>query len=180
MENNYEMLQNEENVLAGTVGALLFSLVGGVLWFGLYQAGYLAAISGLVGVICAIKGYAVFAKKESVKGIVISIIASVIVLLIAWYLCLSKDVLSAYKEWYSQGLVDFVPSFSECVKSAYVFLEEPEIAAEYIKDLVLGLLLCAIGSGRYIVKSIGRIKSQNDALNTNTLNTYSAENTDGE
>ena len=55
-----------ENVLAGTVGAFLFALVGGVLWYVLYQIGFLAAISGIVGVICAIKGYSFFAKRESI------------------------------------------------------------------------------------------------------------------
>ena len=34
-----------ENRLAGTVGALLFSLAGGVVYFLLYQVGYIAAIS---------------------------------------------------------------------------------------------------------------------------------------
>ena len=38
-----------ENRLAGTVGALLFSLAGGVVYFLLYQVGYIAAISGLIG-----------------------------------------------------------------------------------------------------------------------------------
>ena len=72
-----------ENVLAGIVGAFLFSLAGGVLWYVLYMIGILAAISGLVGAICAIKGYSLFAKKESVKGIVISVILSLVVMVIA-------------------------------------------------------------------------------------------------
>ncbi|MBO5767302.1 MAG: hypothetical protein J6R49_02135, partial [Clostridia bacterium] len=56
----------QENVLAGIVGALLFSLAGGIVWFLLYQIGFLAAISGIIGVVCAIKGYAIFGKRESV------------------------------------------------------------------------------------------------------------------
>ena len=59
MKNNQNDIQ--ENVLSGIVGAFLFSLIGGILWFVLYQIGYLAAISGLVGVICAVKGYTFFA-----------------------------------------------------------------------------------------------------------------------
>ena len=35
----------EENVLFGVIGAFLFSLVGGVLYYVLYQIGYLAAHS---------------------------------------------------------------------------------------------------------------------------------------
>jgi hypothetical protein len=63
--------QKQENVVAGIFGALLFSLAGGIIWFLLYQIGYLAAISGIVGVICAIKGYGIFGKRESVKGVII-------------------------------------------------------------------------------------------------------------
>ena len=87
--NSTPMVQ-EENVLAGVVGAFLFALVGGALWFVLYQIGYLAAISGLVGVICAIKGYSFFSKKESTKGVVIATIMAVLVLVIAWYLCIGS------------------------------------------------------------------------------------------
>ena len=43
----------KENVLLGIVGALLFSLAGTVTYFVLYQLGYLAALSGIVAVICA-------------------------------------------------------------------------------------------------------------------------------
>ena len=64
MNNNSTFVQEQENVLAGVVGAFLFSLVGGILWFVLYQIGYLAAVSGLVGVICAVKGYTFFANKK--------------------------------------------------------------------------------------------------------------------
>ena len=53
--NNKPTTANE-NVLAGVVGAFLFSLVGGILWFVLYQIGYVASVSGLVGVVCAVKG----------------------------------------------------------------------------------------------------------------------------
>jgi len=74
----------KENVLAGIVGAFLFSLAGGVLWFLLYQIGFVAGISGLVGAVCAIKGYSVFAKKESTKGIIISLIVTLVVMIIAW------------------------------------------------------------------------------------------------
>ena len=63
----------KENVLFGIVGAFLFALVGGILYYVLYQIGFLASISGLVCVICAIKGYSFFAKRESIRGIVISI-----------------------------------------------------------------------------------------------------------
>lgn len=170
MDNNYNTIPEKENVLAGTVGALLFSLVGGILWFVLYQFGRLAAISGLVGVICSIKGYTFFAKKESFKGIIIAIIAALVVLLIAWYLCLAKDVYDAHQEWYNSGLILSPISFTESVKTAHLYLEDSEIAGAYLTDLGIGLLLCAVGSASYIATAVKRIKLAKEAAQEQPYN----------
>ena len=156
MDNNTNTVQ--ENVLAGPVGALLFSLVGGILWFLLYQVGFFAGISGLAGVVCAIKGYSIFAKKESMKGIIISVAASVVVMVLAWYLCLSLDLVNAYQEWYNAGEIDYTITFPEAVSNAYLFLSEPEIAGAYIKDLVIGLALCAVGAFSFVKYSINKVR----------------------
>ncbi|MBR2622551.1 MAG: hypothetical protein IKC97_09330 [Clostridia bacterium] len=149
----------KENVLAGIVGAFLFALAGGALWFGLYMVGFIASISGLVGAICAIKGYTVFAKKESVKGIVISVIMALLVMVIAWYFCLAYDVYDAYKLWFEEGEVDFTVTFFEAVRGAHLFLTDPEIGPAYFKDLALGLLFCIIGGGSYVVNKIKNAKA---------------------
>lgn len=156
MENNVSV---KENVLAGIIGAFLFALVGGVLWFVLYQVGYLAAISGIVGVICAIRGYSFFAKKESVKGIVISVIMAVIVILIAWYACISYDIYLAYQEWYKAGEVDFSFTFFESVRLVPYFLQDTEFLVAYLKDLIIGLILCAVGCVSYIIKATKKVKN---------------------
>ena len=153
----------KENVLAGLVGALLFALAGGELWFLLYQVGFMAGISGLVGVICAIKGYSVFAKRESLKGIILAIIAAVVVMVIAWYMCLSLDVFRAYQDWYEAGEVDYTITFGEAVGGAYLFLEEPDIALAYLKDLGIGLLLCVVGAYRSVSNALKRVKQEKEA-----------------
>lgn len=163
MKDKTNIIPAEENVIAGTVGALLFSLVGGILWYVLYQVGYLAAISGIVGVICAVKGYSFFGKKESIKGIVISVIAAVIVIVIAWYLCLANDVYSAYQAWYENGEIDYTVTFADAVRGAHYYLEEPDIAAGYFKDLAIGLLLCVVGSVSYIITAVKRVKAEKQA-----------------
>lgn len=163
MEENVNPIVEKEDVLAGAVGALLFALVGGVVWFLLYQLGFLAGISGLVGVICAIKGYNFFSKKESLKGVIIAIVAAVVVMVLAWYLCLSMDVYEAYQEWYAAGEVDFTLTFAESVRGAVLFLAEPEIAAAYLKDLGIGLLLCAVGSFRFVTNAIQNVKQEKEA-----------------
>lgn len=153
---NQEPMERE-NVLAGTVGALLFSLVGGVLWYVLYQVGFLAGISGIVGVICAIKGYSVFAKRESKKGVIISLICAVVVMILAWYLCLASDVYLAYQEWYEAGDVDFTVTFFEAVRGAYLFLQDSEIATGYFTDLAIGLGLCVVGAARNVIEAFKRV-----------------------
>lgn len=59
--------------------------------------------SGLIGVICAFKGYEVFAKKLSKFGCIISVVMALLVIILAWYCCLAKDVYSAYQSWFADG-----------------------------------------------------------------------------
>lgn len=161
-----EINDTEENIVAGAVGALLFALAGGVLWYVLYQIGYIASISGFIGIICAMKGYSFFAKRESKKGIIISIIAAVVVLVIAWYLCLANDVYVAYQEWFTAGEVDYAPTFFESVRGAYVFLGEPDVADSYFGDLFMGLFFCALGAVSSIINAFKKLKAEKAAAET--------------
>ena len=160
MNNNATM--EKENILAGVVGAFLFSLVGGILWFVLYQVGYLAAISGLIGVVCAVKGYTFFAKTkdESVRCVIISIITTVIVLAISWYLCVAFDIYNVYQEWFAAGEVDFTYTFFESVQVVPYFFEDSEILIAYLKDLGLGLLFAGLGVVYYLSIREKRMKKQ--------------------
>ena len=153
LKQNYEK-EVRENVVAGIVGAFLFGLAGGVLWFVIYLLGFIAGISGLIGAVCAIKGYSVFAKKESVKGIIISVIIALLIIVLAWYLCLSYDVCIAYQDWYEAGEIDYTLTYFESVQVAHYFLSEPEIGPAYWGDLGMGLLFCVIGGGSYVVNKI--------------------------
>lgn len=137
--------RTEENRIAGTLGAFLFALAGGLVYFALWQVGFIAAICGAIAVICAMKGYKLFAKKESLYGVVTSVVVSVLVIAIAWYFCLAFDVYDAYKEWYAAGEVEAPVSFLEALLGAHVFLRDPEIAIEYVTNLVIGIALCAVG-----------------------------------
>lgn len=161
MTNNIE-IREKENVLAGIVGAFLFALAGGVLWFILYQVNFIAGISGIVAVVCAIKGYSLFAKKESLKGVIISVLAAILVIVAAWYLCLSMDVYKAYQEWYAAGEVDFTVTFGEAVRGAYLFLSEGEILTSYLLDLGIGFALCCVGAYRSIANAVIRVKQEKE------------------
>ena len=153
-------LNDNGKILPGIIGAFLFSLVGGILWFVLYQIGYVASISGLIGVICAVKGYTFFAKtkNESTLCIVISAVMTAIVLALSWYFCVGYDIYLAYQDWFAAGEVDFTLTFFESVNSIPYFFEDKEILVAYLKDLGLGLLFAVLGVVYYLA---AREKKQN-------------------
>ncbi len=160
----YEQQEIIEHKLAGTFGALLFALAGGIVYFLLYQLGYLASLSGLIAIVCALKGYKLFAKKESTYGIVISVVMSILVIVLAWYACLSKDVYDAYIEWESNGVIDYTLTYWESVQVAYLYLEG-EVAGSYFGDLAISLLLCIVGcftTVRAAAKRTKAAKAQDD------------------
>ena len=162
--NKQGLYQNEnteirENVIADIVGAFLFSLVGGVLWFVIYLLGFIAGISGLVGAVCAIKGYSIFAKKESTKGIIISVIISLLVIVAAWYMCFAYDIYVAYQDWFAAGEIDFTLTFADSVYNVPYFLSDSEVGPAYIKDLIFGIVFCIIGGGSYVFGKIKNIKN---------------------
>ena len=103
-----------------------------------------------------------FAKKESLKGIIISIIAAVVIMIVAWYLCLSTDVYNAYQDWYANGEVGYTITFAEAERGAYLFLEDTNIAMAYLKDLGIGLLLCVVGAFRFVSDAIRRMKQEKE------------------
>ena len=157
MEN--KTLEQNENMIAGIVGAFLFSLAGGVIYFLLYMVGYIASISGLVGVVCAIKGYTIFAKKESIKGIVIASLIALLVMVLAWYFSLSYSIYDSYQTYFANGEVGFTVSFLDAVRVTPDFLAVDEVAAECFKDLALSLLFGVIGAGGYVYTKIKNAKN---------------------
>lgn len=158
-----EQVEYRENVVAGLVGAFLFSLIGGILWFVIYMFGFLAGISGLIGVICAIKGYAIFAKKESTKGVILSSVIALLVMVIAWYMSISYELYDAYQMWFANGEIDFTLTFFESVYAVPYYLFDPEIGMYYWRDLAIGLVLCVIGAASYVYNRIRNIKAEAQA-----------------
>lgn len=146
----------EENVLFGIIGAFLFSLVGGLLYVLLDRIGFIAAISGLVAVVCAIKGYTFFAKKETKRGTVISVIIAALVIILAWYVSFCIDLTQAYQSWFEAGEVDYVPTFFECMRYGFYFLIDN---TSYFINLALGLGLGALGCASYISNKLKREKA---------------------
>ncbi len=170
----------KERYLPGLIGAFIFSLAGGAAWYLLYQFGYLAGLSGVIGILCAVKGYKVFGKKESVKGVVSAVIISTVVIVLAWYLCIATDIAKAYDEWYKSGEVYYQLTPMEYVKSAWTFLTKLEFVdgasvydaestrAGYFGDLAIGLILCVVCSFSAVKVAIKNAKNDGAAETAST------------
>ncbi len=136
---NRKAKEGSGNVIGGIVGAFLGSLLGVILWVLIYQLGYISAIAGAVMVICALKGYEMLGGKLNTKGIVISCIISVLMVLVAEQTSLSIEIYNAYIDYYDI-------TFFDAFRSAPSFLEEPDIKAAVIGDLAIGYILMAVGA----------------------------------
>ncbi len=132
--------QVHENVIAGAVGAFLFALIGGILYFIVYQFGYIAGICGLIIVVLSMFGYGLFSgNKSSLKGTVIAIIMSILSIVLAEYLSLSYVIYDVYK-------TDLSITFFEAVQMTPDFLSEPDVMTAFLKDLGIALVLGAVAS----------------------------------
>jgi len=154
-----------ENIVAGTVGALLFSLVGAVLYFIIYQIGYIAGICGLITVVCAIKGYAFFGKRESVKGIVIAIAISVVMLLVAEYISIAYTIYNDFNALYEAGQLEFKITLADAIRGTMSYiLEFPEMMSAVIRDVLIMLALSAVGAFSSVKNAIIAAKVNNRNL----------------
>lgn len=130
-----------ENIIAGVVGAFLFALLGGVLYFLIYQLGIIAGVCGLVMFVLANFGYNLFAKpgnKNSTVGLVVSIIAMAVMIYLSEYFCISFEIFQIYKD---QGITIF-----DAIRAMPSFLEEPAIKDAFAGDLVFAYIFGVIAS----------------------------------
>ena len=103
--------------------------------------------------------------------IIISVIMTLLVMVLAWYLCLGYDVYMVHQEWFALEEIDYTYTFFESVRFAPEFLsyQDSEIISSYLIDLGLGLLFCVGGGGSYVYNKIKRSK-QNPTVEINTSN----------
>ena len=139
-----------ENVLGGIVGACIFSLGGCLLYFLVYQLGYIAAICGIATYVLAAFGYQLFSgKKETAKGMIISLVITLLALALAEYLCIAYEVYDAYR-------LDYDITFFDAVNAVPSFLTDPEysdLRSSVISDVVFSYLLGGISFLQYLYRN---------------------------
>ena len=128
------------NVVAGVVGAFLFALIGGVLYFIVYQLGYIAGICGLVIFVLANFGYHLFAKgeKDTIPGLVTAVIMTVLVIFLSEYIALSYEIFTVFRD-------DFDITMFDAIRATPEFLSDPEIMGPVGKDLLMAYGFSIIG-----------------------------------
>jgi len=166
-------MENKENKLVGTAGALVGALAGGVAFFVLYQLNLFAAVTGTVGVILAINLYYKFAGAKSVYGVVISCVLSLVVILLAYFLAFGFEIYKYYHETYDV-------TFFDCLKIIPLYFEDAETSSSLIKDIFMAVVFWALGGVSTAVKEIKAIKAEKQFASNPTMDVQEGLNTTSE
>ncbi len=120
---------HKEHFFTGLLGALVLALVGAALYFVVYQFGYVAGICGLVTYLISYLGYCICSRTRfSGKGIVVSLLFTIIVMFAAELLCISSTIYQDLVETYNI-------SFLEAVKRTPDYLKNQDVLKASIKEL---------------------------------------------
>lgn len=133
VSNQQQVQSKKGNFVSGLVGAFLGSLLGAALWILIYKLGYIAGIAGAATIFCAFKGYELFAKHLDKRGVIASLIMTVVILFFA-------NRIAWTWEAYSQ-LKDLDVTFFDIYRSLDELLALSELTSGYYVDLVIGYVL---------------------------------------
>ncbi len=133
----------EEKIWLGALGAFLFSLIGAAIFFILNAVGLIESLSGFIAVFAAINGYAIFAKKESKQGLIISLIIATVVIIVSWYLCFCITTVRQINEQASTlpDSLKYKTTFGEFLPQSFkVIAEQPKVLISLGLSLIFGAL----------------------------------------
>lgn len=123
------------NIFLGVIGAFIFSLAGGLLYFFLYNWGIFAGISGLAIFYLSGLGYKKFSRCNnslSTAGLITSIVLMVVIILGAHYVAFSYEIYQGYYFDYIDKNLTFIQSLT----IAPQIIAEPEVTPNFINDLL--------------------------------------------
>ena len=130
-----------ENVGMGVLGALLLSLVGILIYIGIYQLGYIIFASGIIMFNFCLFGYNKFSKADanqnySKKGIVICGIITLVGMIFAEYIALGIEIFKAYK--------DYGTTLFESLAAVPSFLTDGEVLGAALQDIAISFIVFII------------------------------------
>lgn len=132
----------KNNVGLGFIGAVLFSIIGGLIWLLISQLGYISYLGGLAVSFFTVLGY----KKFSGGGFnAVSIFVCIIVIagmvFLAEISSMTLFIMQSINDSYGTGI-----GFFETLEWVPVFLTDPEISDNLTYDLIIGYIFTAISS----------------------------------
>ena len=134
LNNDYLDDEVKGNVIAGILGAFLFSFYGVALWFAMYQLGYIAGATGFIMFGVTIKGYELFGKKVNLFALIICFIISIVMIFFAELSCLAFEIYKNFKNEYAITVFDAFRAVPD-------FLTQPDVFAGVRSDLIMGCVL---------------------------------------
>ena len=144
-----------ENVLAGFVGAFLFALIGGALYFLIYQVGFIAGICGLITFVLASFGYGLLSgnrKQDSIPGLIASLLMMLLIIFLAEYLCAAYEIYRAFTDEVTG--FGYNVSFIDVLRTMPKFLAEREILGAFLQDLIFAYALGLVASISNISRAV--------------------------
>lgn len=142
-DRKQDVLANKSNLIPGIVGALLGSMLGCVVYFIVWQLGYIAAIAGLITAVCTFKGYEMFGKVIDKKGVFACIIVIIFAVFFSNQLVWAYDAFGALKE--------HDVSFFACFRYINEIVEESELTGQYYGNLAMAYFMTILGSFRSVL-----------------------------
>ena len=134
-QNKITQKEKKSNVVTGLVGGLFGSLIGVLAWVIIFKLGYIAAISGIIMVVCVMKGYELMGGKMNALGAVLCFVISIGMIYVAhrlaWSIVIAEELTSYGVSYYFRnlnGILDLLDGW-----------------AEFMKGLVYGIIFMVIG-----------------------------------
>ncbi len=143
-------INDNGNVLSGVVGAFLFALIGGFLYFVVYQAGFIVGLCGLVMFILASFGYRLLAGTKntlSLAGLIASVVATVVMIFVAEYVSIAFAV-------YQEPEIKSYYTFAEVLQELMGWMQEADTIGDFAQELGMAYLFAFIASISNIVNVV--------------------------
>lgn len=136
-ESNKEFEALPNNVLKGTLGALIGAVVGCVSYVIFYLLGFISTISAIISIFLGGLLYRKFGGKPNFIMIIITSVLTIVTLMLTVYLLYGFTATGIAAEY------GITLSITEAFK---VFMEEPEFSKAFYSDLAMTVLFSVVGA----------------------------------
>jgi hypothetical protein len=138
----------ESVFITGLIGAIIGSLIGVAAWVLIYKLGFIAGIAGAITAICAMKGYKILGKVLDKKGVILSIIITIVMIYIANRISWAWEIYTVYAE---------DPVYKISFLEAFIGVDEvvsySNLTGVYLKDLIIGYLLTVVAGYKDVIRA---------------------------